>query len=330
MDGILYNSEVLDDAFPPTRLLHRDGQLSDIRSCLSPALKSKSISNIYIWGPPGTGKTVLMRFILENYFQEKSVYVNCFRFRTSREILKEILFKFNQEVRETDNPSDLFKKLSNMKKIIVCLDEVDLIKESDKDEVLYNITDLGCGIITISNYPVYHLFNLDARTRDRLKLHEIEFAKYTADQLFDIGKDRREYAFVPGSLSDSMIKVAAQKADGDARSLLFTLKTAGRLAERKGTSKIEIEDVMEGIKEAKKLKKSYLLRKLNDEQKIIYGILESNDNMYSGELFREFLKSVRKKVTQRMFRNHMKKISNLGLVDATGGEGRYRKYEIVV
>lgn len=138
------------------------------------------VYNKYLYlGPPGTGKTVLIRFILENYFYEKSVYVNCFRFRTSREILKEILFKFNHEVKETDNPSDMFKKLENMRKIIVCLDEVDLIKESDKDEVLYNLTDLGCGIITISNYPVYHLFNLDARTRDRLKLHEIEFPRYT-------------------------------------------------------------------------------------------------------------------------------------------------------
>lgn len=111
---------------------------------------------------------------------------------------------------------------------------------------------------------------------------------------------------------------------------MFTLKTAGRLAERNNRDKIQIEDVIEGIKEAKKLKKSYLLRKLNDEQKVIYGILETKDKMYSGELFKEFLKSVKKKVTQRMFRNHMKKISNLGQVKASGGEGRYRKYEPVV
>lgn len=127
-----------------------------------------------------------------------------------------------------------------------------------------------------------------------------------------------------------MIKVAAQKADGDARSLLFTLKTAGRLAERSDRDKVQIEDIIEGIKEAKKLKKSYLLRKLNDEQKIIYGVLETKDKMYSGELFREFLKSLKKKVTQRMFRNHMKKISNLGLVKVLGGEERYRKYELVI
>jgi cell division control protein 6 len=328
---IIFNVEPLEDAFVPTRLLHRDGQKDEIVRCLEPALKGKSITNIYLCGPSGTGKTALIRHIIENYFKEYSAYVNCFRFRTTRDILKEILFQFSVVAKDTDSISDMFKKLEEIakKKIIICLDEVDQIRDSDKDEVLYNLADLGCGLILISNYPAHHLWSLDQRTRDRLNLDEIEFPKYTPEELFDIGKDRRQFSFVPGSLPDIMIRLAAQKADGDARILLLTLKNAGKIAEERGAKRVETEDVIEGNKEAKKLKKSYLLRKLNDDQRIIYSILEKNHKMYSGDLYREYCKSVKKPVTQRGFRNYMKRIVNLGLVKAEGGEGRYRKYEIV-
>ncbi|MFH8119675.1 MAG: hypothetical protein QXS37_02630 [Candidatus Aenigmatarchaeota archaeon] len=93
---------------------------------------------------------------------------------------------------------------------------------------------------------------------------------------------------------------------------------------------MRLKDIIEGNKEAKKLKKSYLLRKLNDDQRVIYNILEKNHKMYSGNLYREYCKAVKKPVTQRGFRNYMKRIVNLGLVKAEGGEGRYRRYEIVI
>jgi Cdc6-like AAA superfamily ATPase len=107
------------------------------------------------------------------------------------------------------------------------------------------------------------------------------------------------------------------------------VKNAGKIAEERGAKRVETEDIIEENKEAKKLKKSYLLRKLNDDRRIIYSILEKNHKMYSGDLYREYRKSVKKPVTQRGFRNYMKRIVNLGLVKAEGGEGRYRKYEIV-
>jgi len=66
---IIFNVEPLEDAFVPTRLLHRDGQKDEIVRCLEPALKGKSITNIYLCGSSGTGKTALIRHIIENYFK---------------------------------------------------------------------------------------------------------------------------------------------------------------------------------------------------------------------------------------------------------------------
>ena len=329
---IIHNVEPLEEAFPPTRLWHRDGQRDEIAFYLKPALKNRPIRNLYIYGPPGTGKTCLIKWILENYFEEIAAYVNCFRFRTTREILKEVLFKFGYIAKESEQNSDLFKKLEEItkkKRIIICLDEVDQIKESDKDEVLYNLVDLRVGLILISNRLPTQLYTLDPRTRDRLNLHDIEFPEYKLNELIDIGIDRRNLAFVPGTFPDSMVQLAAEHSEGDARLLLLIMRNAGRIAEQRNAKKVEEQDVMKGVLEAKRLRKSKLLEKLNEHQKIIYSILEQKRRMPAGELFRTYCKQVKNHVEARTFRLYMFHMCALGLTKAIGAK-KWRVYEIVI
>jgi len=62
-----------------------------------------------------------------NYFENLSVYVNCFKFRISRKIAKKILFNFGHVVKEAEDMLGLFKRLEEVAKrlkIMVCLDEV--------------------------------------------------------------------------------------------------------------------------------------------------------------------------------------------------------------
>lgn len=329
---IIYNVEPLEEAFIPTRLFHRDGQRDEIIFYLRPALKGKPIRNLYIFGPPGTGKTVLIKYILDNYFPEISAYVNCFRFRTTKEILKEILFKFGIYSRKTESNSDLFKKVEELNKnhrLIICLDEADQIKNSDKDEVLYNLAEIGCGLILISNKLMTHLLTLDPRTRDRLNLHDIEFPAYRPDELFDIGKDRIKFSFVPGTISDRLIMTAARLSEGDARVLLLALKNAGRYAEEEGKSKVELKHILKGVLEAKRLRKSKLLEKLNDHERVVYSILEEHKRLPAGELYKLYTKKVKNPVGKRAFRYYMKHMATLGLVKSIGVK-RWRVYEIVI
>jgi len=332
-DGIIiHNVEPLEEAFPPTRLWHRDGQRDEIAFCLKPALKKKRIRNLYLHGPPGTGKTVLTKWILENHFQEISAYVNCFRFRTTKEIMKEILFKFGCIAKETEESSSLFKKLEQVakkKRIIVCLDEIDQIKTGDKDEVLYNLTYVGCGLILISNRLPTQFYNLDQRVRDRLNLRDVEFPEYKVGELVDIGRDRREFAFVPGALSNEMIQLAAENSDGDARLVLLIMKNAGKIAEERGARKVENKDIMKGVLEAKMLRKSRLLEKLNEHQKILYNVLEQKKRLASGQLYKEYRKLSKDPAGTRAFRYYMSHMCTLGLAKSIGAK-KWRVYELVI
>jgi Cdc6-like AAA superfamily ATPase len=84
---IIYNELPLTEAFIPTRLWHREGQLRELERCLKPALRNRSIENVLLVGPSGTGKTVLTRWVLESHFQGIGVYVNCWKYRTAHEVL---------------------------------------------------------------------------------------------------------------------------------------------------------------------------------------------------------------------------------------------------
>jgi len=205
------------------------------------------------------------------------------------------------------------------------LDEVDQLNDFN---VLYILSRNGCGLILASTH--YHaLINLPSRIKSSLALTEIEFPAYEADELYDILKDRVEFAFRPNTIGEELIRIASVMAEGDARVGLEILRRAGKKAEDKGLRKVTIEEIKQAAKEAKMLKKDFFLSKLNEHQKIIYEILEKRKKMTSGEIYREYCELVSKPVVARAYRNYMKKMVSLGLVKAHG-KGRWKNYEIII
>jgi len=118
----------LTEAFIPTRLFHKESKLKELERYLKPALRNRAIENVFLVGLSGTGKTTLAKWILESYFREISCYVNCWKYRSTHEVLKEILLSFQIPVHRRESTGELVEKVEKLvkkKKLIVCLDEVD-------------------------------------------------------------------------------------------------------------------------------------------------------------------------------------------------------------
>ena len=113
-EEIIVNELPLTEAFILTRLLHRDGQLKELERCLKPALKNRSIENIFIVGPTGTGKTLLAKWMLGTYFKERSAHVNCWECRHTHEVLREVLVKLGRSVHGREPKGDLVKLLQQV------------------------------------------------------------------------------------------------------------------------------------------------------------------------------------------------------------------------
>ena len=325
---IVLNEMPLTEVFIPTRLLHRDGQLREVERCLKPFLAGRAPENLFLVGPTGTGKTTVARWMLETHFHGRYVYVNCWKYRRSHQVLREILLSFEVPVHGREPTSELIRMLERLlesKRLIVCLDEVDQLKDYD---ALYMLARHECCLILISN-DYRALSYLDPRIRSRLSLVEVEFPAYRYDELVDILRDRVRLALRPGSLDERFLRIIAAIAKGDARTGIEILRRAARRAEDRGLRRITLNEIKEAIKEARRLRKSYLLSKLNEHQRVIYSILEAKRSMGSGELYRKYCSKVKRPVTDRAFRNYMKKLVRLGLV-AEQGYGRWRKYEVVI
>jgi Cdc6-like AAA superfamily ATPase len=186
-------------------------------------------------------------------------------------------------------------------------------RENPDFDILYTLARSGFGLILASTH--YHaLMNLPSRIKSCLALTEVEFPKYTRDELFDILKDRVDFSFKPNSISRELIRIASLMAEGDARVGLEILRRAGKKAEDRGKDKVTIEEIRDAAKEAGKFRKSPLLSRLNEHERVIYGILERRKKLPSGELYEEYCRIVSKPVVDRAYRNYMRRMVNFGLV----------------
>jgi ABC-type lipoprotein export system ATPase subunit len=110
-------------------------------------LKNRSVENIFLRGPSGTGKTTIIQWIFENHFEIISVYVTCWKHRTTREVLTEILLSLKIPVHGRE-PTDGFSReqlfrLRDILKELNCEQVIFVSHESELEgfvDKIYRIT----------------------------------------------------------------------------------------------------------------------------------------------------------------------------------------------
>ncbi len=326
-EPLIVDENALADFFVPEKVLHREEQINELKNRLSPILKNRSVENIFLTGTSGSGKTAIAKHVLKSHFKDNSAYINCWKHRTTHEVLTEILLSLQIPVHGREPTGDLAKtleKLVQKKKVIVCLDEVDKLNDFD---VLYLLARNGCGLVLVST-RCHSLSNLNYRIKNSLALTEIEFPPYGVDELYDIMKNRIEVAFRTGALKNELVRMASLAAQGDARTALDIVRKAGKKAEVQGLDEVSINEVRDAIDDTSRFMTMHPMNRLNQHQKVIYEILEKKRKLPSGALYSEYSAVTPDPVVDRAYRKYMNKMVNLGLVK-TEGKGRWKSYEAI-
>ena len=351
--NIFKNKVVLQTNYTPETIPHRNEQIEAVASILAPALRGERVSNLFVYGKTGTGKTLSVQFVtneLERRLREagndflRVVYINCKLKKvadTEYRILAELIHRLGSSVPATGLPTDSvyskFVELIDSKKqlILIVLDEVDQAVNKISDGFLYTLTRLNSelkkaqiSLVGISNSLTF-MDAIDPRVRSSLSEEELVFAPYNALQLQDILRERSLQAFHEGVLDEGAIaKCAAFAAreHGDARRALDSLRAAAELAEREQSKNVQLRHIDEANN---KIERDKMLDIIENEprqfQLVLYSILQlsaqsAEGKLFTGDIYNKYQslceETKNETLTQRRVSDIIAEFDMLGLINA--------------
>ncbi|MEM4598086.1 MAG: AAA family ATPase [Candidatus Diapherotrites archaeon] len=348
---IIKDEKFLYPDYVPERLPFRDAQIEEIVSSLRPLLRNGKPQNLFIFGQPGTGKTVTAKYVIKELeahsCKAKGLYINCFEDHTRNAILNKLCISLGNAVPRRGLAADeLYNELLQTlkaKKVspVIVFDEADqLIKDRTSSLLLYDLLraneqhGIQIGMILISNITEILSF-LDARVKSSLAAKSIEFASYTPEQLKQILAERAKLAFFENAFDQDTINLAAAygaKCNGDARIAIEVLLSAARIAENKGSKAIKVEHLKSAFQtiEPRALQKAAPF--LDEHEKELLRILCDKGTLFSGELYKLYSEKSQSPLTERSFREKLNRLADLKLIKLKdikeGIRGRTRQIDL--
>jgi len=322
---ILRDARALDPDYVPEVLPFREAQLKEIASTISYALETGTSSNLFIVGPPGTGKTASVRYVLRELSSYSPLtfqtYINCWIYRSRFSIISALAGALRVPLPRRGFAPDeaytrIFERIADYRGAVIVLDEVDRIASSSSD-VLYDFSrmhsfvDTPFVLITIANTENF-LYTLDPRIASTLFSRKVFFDKYTVPQLKDILRERAKIALADGSYDDNVLGMCAAigwKRGGDARAAISCLREAAILAERQGSDQITVAHVRAVEGQVDGAKTSLL----DPKYRLIVEILQEKGELTVSELYQEYVGRT-EKITMRAFRNYVKELERMGVI----------------
>lgn len=323
---------MFDDDYLPEKVIGREKEIDEIAAAIRPMFNKLKGDNLFIFGPPGVGKTLCVRHVLREVEKSSNIltaYVNCWVKRTRPAILYEITKSIgNFAPRRGVSTDEIIETLNHAVEhswgLVIALDEID--RTDDKD-VLYDLLrsiKTNVMIIGLSNRTT---FETDDRIISTYSPRRIEFKPYNVDELKNIVMHRAREALVPGSYDDEVIGLCAAvgyRAGGDARIALNLLLRSAIEAVRLGKDRITV-DIVEKVKNSMVIRDKHC-EQLDGLEKRIYDMLDRNNGMSSADLYKMF-----PEVTERTIRNILNRLIEKNMVKRIKitAPGRGKKYKYV-
>ena len=291
-ETLFKNAIALDYDYVPKIIPFREREQKQIAACIKPLFMKRNGRNVFVHGPPGVGKSVAIKKILDEIDETTDeiipLYINCWKKNTSYKVFSEICrlldYKFIHN-KNTDELFDVVKRMLNPKASVLVFDEIDRAEETD---FLYYILEeiFLKSIVLVTNYRET-VVSFDSRIKSRLLPEIIEFKPYSLSETKEILVQRSEYAYYPGVISEEAIGRISEASHkiGDIRIGLFLLRESGNNAEARSARKVEPGDVELAVSKLDKFSiKSFDV--LDSEERKIYELIMANPETKIGELFR--------------------------------------------
>ena len=351
-DSLFVDRRAFDHGFEPARLPHREHEVDSLVRNLVDALNGHIPSNMLLYGVPGSGKTVVTRFVLSQLREKglemgqsvKTYEINCRNVDTKYRVVQTIATQLSQRgdvpVPFTGWPTDrvIETVVSRMSRVggvhIIVLDEVDNLVDKGGDDLLYALTSLNtllgdgrCSIIGISN-DLHFTQHLDPRVSSRLSQEDIVFHPYVATEIQNILSERASMGIKAGVLDDGVIKLCsalAAQEHGDARRALDLLRISVQKAEQRSQGNVDTKHVRLAQSQLEYDQVTPVIRTLPLHQKLVLFSICLNEenglrNISTGEVYRTYSEACSKigtePLTTRRVSSLLNELDTMGLIMA--------------
>ena len=363
--SLIKNRKTLTIDYVPEKLPFRDEESKTIAQVLSVVLKNGRPSNLLVFGKPGTGKTAVVKNVI-NRLKKISIQhgieitvpiVNAKTANTSYKVLYDIAEdlgtnKIDKKFRvhftglsmgeATDRILEYIKK--NKLHVVLVIDEIDSLVERNGDDILYSFTRANerllesgfISLIGISNSLTFK-DKLDPRVRSSLSEEELIFNPYTVLQLKEILNERSLLAFNEGAISPASINLCAAvagKDNGDARKAIDLLRVAAELAERERATIVVEKHIRDAQEKIEKDSNYEVIKNSTTHTKLVVpSILKSQTGM-TGDVY-DIYTSLCKRIqhdtlTQRRITQIVSELDQSGLITSNVvSHGRYGRSQII-
>lgn len=236
---------------------------------LSDVFRTGQARNLFIYGKPGTGKTVCVQYLLSEIRRHAdeqraplvAVYVNAGKTRTPYYTMLEIVKSLGLSVPDCGwqmfRLKQAFEKARKDRAIVIAIDEVDAIIFKEKEPLVYYLNRQPKTTIILLSNKIEDATTLPSRALSTLQPKLLRLEPYTAEEAKTILAERVEKAFQPSVISDKLLDVIAEIASKaeDIRLGFSILLSAGLFAEENGKTRIELEDVQSAVKSETRLER---------------------------------------------------------------------------
>jgi len=292
-----------DTIIDEERIVGRDDQLESVVSFLKPTLQGNRPPNMLLYGPAGTGKSLIIGAVTQQIIelcQSKGerfgvVDINCQPINTLDQAVYDLVQTVAKDVgAEVGVPGTgvstkrKYRRLYELinehyDSVIFILDEIDLLvgrranDEPAYSKLLYQLSRASntneiegrVSVAALTNDPKF-MEDIDGRAESSFNPRDIYFPDYDATQLREILQNRRD-AFRQDALKDDVIPLVAAfaaQSHGDARKAIDLFRGAGDLADERDDSRVTEDHVRESQEEIDKDRSLKLVEGLTTQKKI--------------------------------------------------------------
>jgi len=351
-DSLFIDRKAFDHAFEPSNLPHRDHEVEALVRNLVDALNGHIPSTMLLYGVPGSGKTVVTRFVLGQLLDKgvemgqpvQTYEINCrnvdTKYRVVQTIASQLARRGDTPIPFTGWPTDrvletLIYRMDRAAGVhIIVLDEIDNLVSRAGDDLLYNLTSLNtvlrnarCCIIGISN-DLHFTQQLDPRVSSRLSQEDLVFHPYGALEIQDILNERVETGLREDVLEGGVLELCAALAaqeHGDARRALDLLRISVQKAEQRAQARVDPKHVRLAQSQLEYDQVTPVLKSLPLHQKmVLFSIILNEENglrnISTGEVYRTYADACMKigvePLTPRRISSLLNELDTLGLIMA--------------